>query len=366
MREISALFLTEGRHSPSTRFAVTALTPLLEQRGIRCTVAHRRPEKYALPHLPLLDYRFLRLPAYCLFCYPYSLLLRWGDLRRAGRQDVVFIQRDLDENHTTAWLERLFRRRSRKFVFYFDDALWLAKNHQGRSLENKIQEIIAMADFVIVSHEYLAEYARKFNAAVGVFPLAIDTDRFVPGRADRDVDRVAVGWAGGHWNHHELLELTGALGDIKRETGAEILIQSGSPPPAEIRRLGIQYLPWSVDREVEGLQRMDIAICPLKDTPWARGKFSIKLLQYQAVGLPVVCSDVGANREVIADGRTGYLVRSQEEWRSRLLSLIRDRGLRERMGRAARARALELFPLEKACARLADLMFSLTNDAPPD
>jgi glycosyltransferase involved in cell wall biosynthesis len=316
-----------------------------------------------LPHLPFFDYRFLRIPIYCLFCYPYSLLVRCIDLCRAGRQDIVFLQRDLDENHTSAWLEKLFRRRSKSFVFYFDDALWLAKNHQGRSLENKIQEIIKMADCVVVSHEYLADYARRFNPSVLIFPLAIDTNRFVPSRTDKKINRVTIGWTGGPWNYHELFELTETLGEIKKETGAEILIQSGSPPPPEILRVGVHYLPWREDREVEGLQRMDIAISPLKDTPWARGKFSIKLLQYQAVGLPVVCSDVGANREIIADGQTGYLVRSQEEWRSRLLTLIRQRELREQMGRAARERALDLYPLEKAGTRLTDLFFSLTRGA---
>ena len=39
------------------------------------------------------------------------------------------------------------------------------------------------------------------------------------------------------------------------------------------------------------------------------------------------------------------------------------RELRERMGRAARERALELYPLEKAGARLADLLSSLARGA---
>lgn len=358
------LFLTEGPKSPSTRFAITALIPLLNGRGLRCTVAHRRPEKYALPHLPVLDYRFLRIAAYGLFSYPSSLVSRVRDLRMAGRQDLVFLQRDLDENHTTAWLERMFRRRSKRFVFYFDDALWLAKNHRGRSVENKIREIIGLADCVAVSHEYLADYARRFNPSVHLLPLAIDTKLFAPDRAGRESDTVTIGWTGGPWNHPELLEVAGTLAGLKKEAGVEILIQSGSPPPPEIQGLGVRYLPWREDREVEGLRRMDIAICPLRDTPWARGKFSIKLLQYQAAGLPVVCSDVGANREIIADGLTGYVVRSQEEWRSRLLTLIREKELRERMGRAARERALERYSLENAGARLADLIFSLTRVAP--
>lgn len=359
----SALFLCEGPRSPSARFAVVALVPWLHEKGLRCSIAHRRSEKYALPHLPLLDHRLIRIAAYGLFWYPRSLLGRWRDLRQAPRHDVVFLQRDLDENHTTAWLERAFRRRARRLVFYFDDALWLAKNHRGRSLEGKIREIVTMADCVVVSHGYLADYASRYNQSVRIFPLAIDTDRFVPRPAGRRSERVTIGWSGGPWNHHELLAVAETLGQVKEQTGAEILIQSGSPPPRQLASIGARHLPWSEEREVEGLQRMDVAICPLQDTPWARGKFSIKLLQYQAVGLPIVCSDVGANREIVRDGTTGYLVRSQDEWRSRLLALAQDGDLRERMGRAARERALDLYPLTKAGPRMAELLLSLAHEA---
>ncbi|MEW6378186.1 MAG: glycosyltransferase [bacterium] len=370
MKSPSILFLTEGKDSPSARFAVCSLIPYLERTGIRCAIAHRRPPKYGLINLPCLNYRVFRIAVYCLICYPFSLLVRFFDLWRAGRYDIVFVHRDLDENHTTAWLERLFRARSRCMIFYFDDALWLARTHLGKPIEHKIREIIRMADRVIVSHEYLAEYARRFNFSVSLFPLSIDTHRFVPASADRrenSVDRqkdrgtgqkekITVGWAGGPWNYPDLVQLAGVLGEIKQDTvdtGIEILIQSGSPPPAEIQRIGVHYLPWQQDREIDALQQMDIALCPLQDSPWARGKFSIKLLQYLAVGIPVICSDVGANREIIIDGVVGFVVKTQDEWRSRLLTLIHDRELRERMGQAARARAVDCYSSEKAGARMA-------------
>ena len=41
------------------------------------------------------------------------------------------------------------------------------------------------------------------------------------------------------------------------------------------------------------LQSFDIGIMPLPDDPWTKGKCGFKLLQYQAVGLPVVCSAGG-------------------------------------------------------------------------
>lgn len=392
MKKPRVLFLTEGENSPSARFAVAALLPYLEAGGIRCTIAHRIPEKYALITLPFFNFRIIRIVIYCLFCYPFSLFLRLFHLFKVRAYDIVFLQRDLDENHTTPWLERMFRRYSKRFIFYFDDALWLYKNHLGKSIEYKIQQIILMADRVIVSHKYLADYALGFNSSVLIFPLGIDTNLYVP-KPDKCTDglniskvamqkplqgpgieggsqspealhkqeRVTLGWSGGPWNYPELVKIVEELKDIKRETGADILIHSGKLPPPEIQGLGIIFVPWQKGAEVQTLQKIDIALCPLHDSAWSRGKFSIKLLQYMACGIPVVCSDVGVNGEIIIDGETGFLVQEKREWRSRLLTLIYDKRIREQMKIAARQRAVEYYCLEKAGMRLANSFISLYN-----
>jgi glycosyltransferase involved in cell wall biosynthesis len=121
-------------------------------------------------------------------------------------------------------------------------------------------------------------------------------------------------------------------------------------------------VPWQKDTEVEIIQKMDIAICPLRDSPWVRGKFSIKLLQYMACGIPVICSDVGVNREIIIDGLVGFVVQGQEEWQAKILTLIYDKDRREQMGKAARKRAENCYSLEKAGTWLADFFLSRTKD----
>lgn len=411
MKKPRVLFLTEGKTSPSTRFAVLSHIPYLQKRGIICSIAHRWPEKYALINLPCFNYRPLRIAVYCLFCYPFSLILRLADLWKLHSHDIIFIQRDLDENHVTPWLERLYRRYAKRLVFYFDDALWLSKNHLGKSMEKKIRHIIKMADWVIVSHEYLADYARQFNQSVLIFPLSIDTRGYFPANTcvqnntpppqnynysrkssfEREKEfppscpsqvplggyrvigdhtnqpedgacQVTIGWSGGAWNYPHLIELAEVLEEIKKETGVAILIQSGEPPPREIQKIGVQYIPWEKETERNILQRMDIALCPLKDTPWTRGKFSIKLLQYLACGIPVVCSDVGVNRQIILDGQAGFVVKNQQEWRSRLLTLIYDKEKRKQMALAARQRAVKYYSLEEGSDRLTDFFLSLAEE----
>ncbi|MGA1840031.1 MAG: glycosyltransferase [bacterium] len=387
MRKPKVLFLTEGKDIPSTRFSVSSFLPYLERHGISCSVSHRKPQKYSSVKLPCINYKIIRILCYCLLIYPFSIILRFFDLWKTRFYDITFVQRDLDENHTSAWLERLFRKYSRCLIFYFDDAIWLSKNYFGRSLEQKIQEIIRMSDWIFVSHKYLADYARRFNSSVLTFPMSIDTciysmkqdpiympsEEILKDRKNistngsfakpyRNLKKVILGWSGGPWNYPELLELLNIFREIKEKTGAEILIQSGTPPPVEIQQIGVTYVPWQRDTEIEVIQRMDIAICPLRDSPWTRGKFSIKLLQYMACGIPVICSDVGVNREIIIDGLVGFVVKEEEEWRTKILTLVHDREKRKQMGKAARQRAENCYSIKKGSIWLADFFLSQTKD----
>ena len=74
---------------------------------------------------------------------------------------------------------------------------------------------------------------------------------------------------------------------------------------------------------------------------FAEGKSAYKLVQYLAAGIPAIASPVGENRRVVAEGETGFLASTPEEWREALSRLASDPPLRRRMGAAARERASE-------------------------
>jgi glycosyltransferase involved in cell wall biosynthesis len=69
------------------------------------------------------------------------------------------------------------------------------------------------------------------------------------------------------------------------------------------------------------------------------------VLEAMAAGLPVVTTDRGAIRETVVDGESGFVLPGPEprELADRMLRLLRDPALRERMGEAARKRYLERF-----------------------
>ena len=107
--------------------------------------------------------------------------------------------------------------------------------------------------------------------------------------------------------------------------------------------------------EVDDIRTFDIAVAPLVEDSWTRGKVSTKLLAYFAAGLPVVASDVNANRLYMRSGENGFLVGTLAQWEERLTQLIGDPALRRKIGAAARASAERDYSIAAAVPRYLEL-----------
>lgn len=90
---------------------------------------------------------------------------------------------------------------------------------------------------------------------------------------------------------------------------------------------------------------------------------SNSMLEAMAVGLPVIVTRVGSLPDVVVDDVQGLLVqpRDVEALAASMITVARDAQRRERLGRAARARA-EGFRVERA---VADLLSVMDDCAPP-
>jgi glycosyltransferase involved in cell wall biosynthesis len=93
------------------------------------------------------------------------------------------------------------------------------------------------------------------------------------------------------------------------------------------------FVPWAESTEVATLQRLDVGLMPLPDTPWTRGKCSYKMLQYMACAIPVLVSPVGMNQEVLALGDCGLAATDPADWQAGLEALHQDAGKRGKVGR---------------------------------
>jgi glycosyltransferase involved in cell wall biosynthesis len=104
-------------------------------------------------------------------------------------------------------------------------------------------------------------------------------------------------------------------------------------------------------------------IMPHLDVLWNGGENvaqSATILEAMAAGVPVIASDTPVNREVVADGETGYLIppgtRAGRAARARLTDQIfTNAESAAKLAEASRRRALQSFAAESAVAKYCDL-----------
>ena len=82
--------------------------------------------------------------------------------------------------------------------------------------------------------------------------------------------------------------------------------------------------------------------------------FGIVFLEAAAAGVPAVAGRSGGSHEAVVDGETGFVVdgHSVGEVRAALERLLADGDLRDRMGLAARDRAVSSFSYDHLVERL--------------
>jgi glycosyltransferase involved in cell wall biosynthesis/SAM-dependent methyltransferase len=100
-----------------------------------------------------------------------------------------------------------------------------------------------------------------------------------------------------------------------------------------------------VERQLAGMDIVALAARPRSEG------ITTAILEGMAAGLPVVVTDVGALREAVADGRTGFVVPPDDTnaFAGALARLLGDRALRQQMGQEARRVAEGRFSVD-TCA----------------
>lgn len=317
------------------RFRVSQYLPYLTEQGINVNISSfYTPEFFRLVyrhgHYLRKSVTFLRL-----------LAKRRNILAELDRYDVVLLYREAIPIGPPV-IERAIARRGIPIVYDFDDAIFLPNvSEANRAISflkttSRPSEIIGFSRQVMVGNEFLAQYARRFNANVSVVPTAVDTTRFAPRAATpRAAGPLVVGWIGSPTTFHYLESIAPLLQDVATRHPF-VLKVSGAGKPVRFPGVSVQDVPWSLDQEVTLFNTCDVGVYPLADDDWARGKCGFKAIQFMACGVPTVAAAVGVNREIIRDGENGFLASTPEEWVSKLERLLTDAAVRERFARAGR------------------------------
>jgi glycosyltransferase involved in cell wall biosynthesis len=101
---------------------------------------------------------------------------------------------------------------------------------------------------------------------------------------------------------------------------------------------------------VSFLGQMDVFFFPTRHLEG----LSLALLEAMAGGIPIVARDIGGNRELVVNGKTGYLFKEEtpEKVAEIIVKLLKDKKKRGAMGRAARERVEKYFSEERWIKKL--------------
>lgn len=320
------------------------------------------------------------------FSRTYNSVSRWSRLFRysleiphafqralAGRSyNVVFVQKGIGLTNFRG-LDHLFVRCRDRLIFDLDDAVFghCAMDFRSSILRwfqdrGQTQRLCAMSRSVVVGNDYLKGLALDYNPNTHVIPTPVDTDRIAPPQPPREPAHreFIIGWLGmpSGLIYFPLVEQ--ALREVAKQHPFRLrLVTHFDGRPFDIPGVPLEKREWVHENERQEMNDFDVAIAPLFDDEWARGKCSLKLLQYMAAGLPTVSSRAGMNCEVVQDGVDGFLATGVEEWVFKLTQLIHNSGLRRSMGRAARAKVLEKYSLKKMVGPLARIIQDVANSS---
>ena len=279
---------------------------------------------------------------------------RLRELLSARKYDLLWIEKEL-----VPWAPALPELLIHRYVVDYDDAVFhnydLHSSPVVRSLlANKIQTVMSRAAAVVVGNDYLGEYARRAGAVnIHFVPTVVDLNRY-PLRPVPKNDFLTIGWIGTPWTARYLPAVAPALREVCHDGRARVLLIGSG----EIRIPGVpvEVRPWSESTEVEDIHCIDAGIMPLPDEPYERGKCGYKILQYMACERPPIASPVGANRQIINHGVTGFLASTHSEWVRALEDLKKDHALRLALGKAARLEVEQTYSLQTQAPRVLKIL----------
>ncbi len=334
--------------TPSQRFRIEQWLPALDRNGI------------AVDILPFMDEDLQRLllgsgrTGTKLIKGIGAFLRRPREVLASRNYDAVLIHRAICVGGPGI-LEYLLAALGRPILYDFDDAIFLPNTSEANKwfgwmkFPGKTATICRLSSHIVAGNTFLADYARRYNQSVTVIPTSIDTNHYRPIERNGRNGSLIVGWTGSSTSQTHLELFAPVLGELLRKERVELRVISNREP--ELPGLKYDWRPWRPETEVQEIGQFDIGIMPMPEDRWSRGKCALKALQYMSMGIPTICSAVGANVELIDHGKNGLLASTPQEWMTNLTALIEDSPTRARLGAAGRQTVEASYSTER-CAGL--------------
>lgn len=241
-----------------------------------------------------------------------------------------------------------------------------------------LAKVAGQAQMLFASSRYCAASAGELwggERQINIVYVGVDVSRFA-GRAGRDEMRARLGISPN-------ATLCTFLGRMKEDMGLDAVIDAaprilnGNPSACLLmagardqlsekaealaaREPRVKYFPDVPGKDIVAVYAAsDVFLAPTRDNHACMG---VSIKEAMAAGLPVVATDTCGVPEAVMQGETGYLVPLKGERADiaalveRTVELCADAGLRERFGKAAYRRALDIFDEKATLKRYLEML----------
>ena len=271
----------------------------------------------------------------------FGYVKRTKDIFKLHKYDIVYVFMWVTPFNTNFY-EKLFVKFSKKFIYDIEDNVFLSKKNEINPLiyflksEKKIFYLVKNANHIITSAPDLNNKClrvSKKNNCTYISP-SIDFNKYVNQNSYINNKEITLGWTGTFSSLEYLRKLENILIDISKIRKIKLLVIGNFE--YQIRDINYQYIDWNKENEISDLNKIDIGLYPLPiEDDWVIGKSGLKAIQYMALGIPTVATNIGNNKNIITNMKDGILVKSEKEWFDALIMLIDNPKLRKNIGESA-------------------------------
>lgn len=270
------------------------------------------------------------------------------DGRIALSGDVVVGARVANPDATRWWAE--LKERGKRLVLDLDDD-YLAldpRHHTQRGIDEwashrkRLIANVALADVVTVASPALAEVYGQYNPNVEVIPNGLPA-QYLGRHRDYNPEIVNLGWVGTTSSRGGLEMIKHALRKVSERADVKVVLVGPQPNADYLRGLrdraiGCTGFIENVKLYLDAVTNFDMWVAPYEESAFNRAKFPTKVLEAGFLGIPLIASAIRPYEEEIEHGKTGFLVKSDHEWRRYINMLLDNPDLRREIGLNARAR----------------------------
>lgn len=329
----------------------------------------RKTKVFAYPahcdgkHVPGVDYARVILPMqelakhkdFEVTIYDGKQNFRWEDL--AKDNDVFFLNymtNPISFVQACFWFDKF----KKPIVMDLDDLIWeiqpdnaaystYAPGSEGRAVLTDI--ITRGIDHVTVTNQFL-KYALNHHTGkdmnkISVLPNYIDLDLYKWQKEPVGKYEVTIGYFGSSSHFNDLVNpgFMNGLSRLMSENPRVRFKTIGAMIPEMRKKFGVRYSTGFGDHDIykwvgmtpSVLGNVDIFVAPLLDCTYARAKSSIKFLEMSSMKIPGVYQDIRQYKELIVNGKNGYLAATENDWYHSLKDLAESVELRKQMGEEA-------------------------------